>query len=146
MKIAIACDHAAADTKNTLAAHLTELGHEITDCGTDGATSVDYPDFALKAVALVQSGDAERAILICGTGIGMSMSANKARGIRAALVSEAFSARMCREHNDANVLCLGGRVTGPELIRECAEVFISTAFEGGRHERRVGKIMAIEEA
>ena len=144
MKIAIACDHAATEAKDALAAHLKKSGYDVTDCGTHGTTSVDYPDLAVTACKLVASGEAERGILLCGSGIGMSIAANKVKGIRAAMVSESLSARLCREHNDANVLCLGARFIGPAMIQECAEVFLKTAFGGERHQKRVDKLNKLD--
>lgn len=140
MKIAIACDHAAFEAKDAIKQHLEDSGHEVINCGTDGAESVDYPDFAEKACRLVQQGEAELGVLICGSGIGMSMAANKMRGIRAALVSEPLSAALTRQHNNANVLCLGVRMVGPAMLIACVEAFVAAAFDGGRHERRVNKI------
>lgn len=143
MKIAIAADHGGVTLKQDLAAYVAELGHEVLDQGTNGTESVDYPDFARKVTDLVSTGDAELGILVCGTGQGMAMSANKLPGIRAGVVSDTFSARMIRAHNNANILCLGARVIGAGLARELVQAFLETPFEGGRHERRVGKIEQI---
>jgi ribose 5-phosphate isomerase B len=145
MKIAIGCDHAAVELKEALLSLLAGKGHEVLDLGTRGAESVDYPDFGEKVARAVAGGESDRGILICGTGIGMSIVANKVPGIRAALCSEPFSARMSRLHNDANVLVLGGRVTGRNLAEEIVATWLDTPFEGGRHARRLEKITAIEE-
>lgn len=143
MKIAIAADHGGVSLKQELAAYVAELGHEVLDQGTNGTESVDYPDYARKVTDLVSAGDAELGILVCGTGQGMAMSANKLPGIRAGVVSDTFSARMIRAHNNANILCIGERVIGAGLARELVQAFLETPFEGGRHERRVGKIEQI---
>jgi ribose 5-phosphate isomerase B len=119
---------------------LRELGHEVVDLGTKDATASDYPDFARHVAEIVARGEAERGLLCCGTGIGMSITANKVPGVRAAVVSDPYSARMSRAHNDANVLCLGERVVGSGIAKECLKTFLETAFEGGRHAKRVEKI------
>ena len=144
MKIAIGCDHGALALKESVKKVLAELGMEIDDVGTYTEDSVDYPDVAEKVCGKVVSGDVERGVVLCGTGIGISIAANKIKGIRCALCGEAYSARMARAHNDANVLALGGRVLGPELAGDIVRTFFTTDFEGGRHARRVGKIMALE--
>ena len=144
MKIAIGCDHGALVLKESVKKVLAELGMEIDDVGTYTEESVDYPDIAEKVCGKVVSGDAERGVVLCGTGIGISIAANKIKGIRCALCSESYSARMARAHNNANVLALGGRVLGPELAGDIVRTFFAQDFEGGRHERRVGKIMALE--
>lgn len=144
MKIAIGCDHGGIHLKKVLQDHLAARNVEYTDVGTYTDDSCDYPDFAVKVCDEVVSGRADRGILVCGTGIGMSMAANKVDGIRAVLCGDVFSAKMSREHNDANVLCLGERVTGPGLAEMMLDVWLDTEFAGGRHERRVHKIMAIE--
>lgn len=144
MKIAIGCDHGALALKESVKKVLAELGAEVDDIGAFTEDSVDYPDIAEKVCEKVVSGAAERGVVLCGTGIGISMAANKIKGIRCALCSEAYSARMARAHNDANVLALGGRVLGPELAGDIVRTFFSQEFEGGRHARRVGKIMALE--
>jgi len=137
VKIAIGCDHGGISLKAEIVSLLQEMGHTVDDKGCFSTESVDYPDFA-KAVCLqVQNGSCERGILICGTGVGMSMAANRFEGIRAALGNELFTARMSREHNDANVLCLGARVIGPGLAVEIVRVWVSTEFAGGRHQRRI---------
>jgi len=137
VKVAIGCDHGGIGLKAEIVPLLQQLGHTVEDRGCDSAESVDYPDFARAVCAQVQSGGCERGILICGTGVGMSMAANRFEGIRAALGNELFTARMSREHNDANVLCLGARVIGPGLAGEIVRTWISTEFAGGRHQRRI---------
>ena len=144
MKIAIGCDHGALALKECVKKVLAELGAEIDDVGVYTEDSVDYPDIAEQVCEKVVSGAAERGVVLCGTGIGISIAANKIRGIRCALCGEAYSARMARAHNDANVLALGGRVLGPELAGDIVRTFFTTDFEAGRHARRVGKIMALE--
>ena len=142
--IAIGSDHAGYALKCEMIKHLEEKGVEFIDCGCNGE-SVDYPDIAEKTCEKVTSGEADKAILICGTGVGISMAANKVHGIRAACCSDHFSAKYTRLHNDANVLCMGGRVIGAGLAAEIVDVFLDTEFEGGRHARRVEKIMKLEE-
>ena len=144
MKIAIGCDHGGVDLKDTIAASLLTSGHQVVDLGTHDTTSVDYPDYAVQVAGMVADGDADRGVLVCGTGQGMAMSANKVSGVRAAVVSDTFSASMAMAHNDARVLCLGARVVGPSLALACLNSWLSTEFEGGRHQRRVGKINGIE--
>lgn len=138
--IAIACDHGGLDLKNLLKADLEARGLSVLDLGTNDRESVDYPDFANAMAETIKAGKARRGVLICGTGIGISIAANRHPEIRAALVHDAFTARMSREHNDANVLVLGGRTTGPSVAQDCLKVFLDTAFEGGRHARRVEKM------
>ena len=145
MKIVIGSDHGGIHLKEVLKQHLAERGMAVDDAGTYTEESCDYPDIALKVCKAITSGDAERGVLVCGTGIGMSMAANKVDGIRAALCGDVFSAVMSREHNNANVLCLGERVLGTGLATCILDVWLDTEFAGGRHERRVNKIMAIEE-
>lgn len=142
--IAIGSDHAGYGLKCEIIKHLEEKDVEFVDCGCNGE-SVDYPDIAEKTCARVTSGEAEKAILICGTGVGISISANKIKGIRAALCGDWYSAKYTRLHNDANVLCMGGRVIGAGLAAEITDIFLETEFEGGRHARRVEKIMKLEE-
>lgn len=143
--IAIACDHAALQLKNQVVAHLKEKGYEVTDFGISREGAVDYPDYALPVAEAVVSGRADKGILICGTGIGMSIAANKVKGIRCALCSDTFSARATREHNDANVLAFGERVVGPGLALDIVDTFLATPFSGAsRHVNRVAKITAIE--
>ena len=144
MKISIACDHGAYELKERLKAHLLEQGHAVTDCGTDSTESCDYPDFGLAAAKLVADGACQRGVVLCTTGIGMSMAANKVRGVRCALCHEPLSAEMTRRHNDANVLAMGAGVTGGNLAERILDVFLSTEFEGGRHQRRVDKVMEAE--
>lgn len=145
MRIAVGCDHAGLELKKEIVSLLKSMGVDVADFGTDTSESVDYSDFGDKVSSAVSKGEVERGVLICGTGIGMSIVANKHRNVRAALCSEPFSARMSRLHNDANVLVLGGRVIGVELAKDIAKVWMETPFEGGRHERRLKKISLIEE-
>ncbi len=142
--IAIGSDHAGYALKQEIIKHFEDKGIEYNDCGCSGER-VDYPDIAEKTCAEVTSGRAEKAVLICGTGVGISISANKIKGIRAALCGDWYSAKYTRLHNDANVLCMGGRVIGAGLACEITDVFLETAFEGGRHAARVEKIMKLEE-
>jgi ribose 5-phosphate isomerase B len=146
MKISLGADHAAVDIKQRLLAQLQRAGHEVLDRGTTGSASVDYPDFASVVAHDVAEGRAERGILVCGTGIGMSIAANKVAGVRAAKVNDPYEATMSRQHNDANVLCLGARVLDATVMDEIVRNFLGTAFEGGRHARRVAKMMALENA
>lgn len=138
--IAIASDHAGFDLKGVVKAELEAIGHPVLDLGTHGPQSVDYPDFADALAAALRDGRAGRGVLVCGTGIGISIAANRHRHLRAALCHDTTGARLARAHNDANVLVLGARLVGSEVARDCARVFFSTAFEGGRHERRVAKL------
>ena len=144
MKISIGSDHGAFTMKEHLKQYLTEQGHQVVDCGTYSTDSCDYADFAKAAAQLVASGDCDRGIVMCTTGIGISIAANKVHGIRCALCSEPYSAEMTRRHNDANMLSMGGALIGPNMADRIVDVFLNTEFEGGRHARRVGKIMAIE--
>lgn len=144
MKISIACDHGAFELKERLKAHLAEQGHQVTDCGTHSADSCDYPDFGIAAARLVAEGACDRGVVLCTTGIGMSMTANKVKGVRCALCHETLSAEMTRRHNDANVLAMGAGVTGGNLAERILDVFLSTEFEGGRHQRRIDKMMEAE--
>jgi ribose 5-phosphate isomerase B len=137
VKVAIGCDHGGLDLKKTVVAVLQELGHEIDDQGCFTEDSVDYPSFAQAVCSLIKDGSCERGILICGTGLGMSMAANRYPEIRAALCAEMFSARMSREHNNANILCLGARVIGSGLAAEIVRTWMTTDFAGGRHQRRI---------
>ena len=141
---AIASDGAGFKLKCVVIDHLIELGYDVIDCGTDSEASCDYPDYAVKCCREITEGRASFGILCCGTGVGMSMAANKVKGIRAACCSDTFSARATRSHNDANVLCIGERVVGYGLAKELVDAFINTSFEGGRHSRRVDKVMEIE--
>ena len=143
--IAIACDHAALHLKNEVIAHLKKNGYEVTDFGISREGAVDYPDYALPVAEAVASGRADKGLLICGTGIGLCIAANKVKGIRCALWSDTFSARATREHNDANVLAFGERVVGAGLALDIVDVFLTTPFSGAsRHVNRIGKITAIE--
>jgi ribose 5-phosphate isomerase B len=145
MRIAVGSDHAGFDLKADLARHLTEAGHEVFDFGTDSAAvSVDYPIYGIAVARAVAEGRAERGVCVCGTGIGISISANKVRGVRAALVHDTTSAALARRHGDANVICLGGRTTATAQAIDVVDTFISTAFEGGRHARRVAQISEYE--
>ena len=146
-KIVIGCDHAAYELKLKVIMHLQEKGYDVIDVGTHSSESCNYPDYAQAVCKTIQSGTCELGILICGTGIGMSMAANKHRRVRAALCSETYSARFTRMHNNANILCMGARVIGPGLAQDITDIFLATEFEsGGRHEARVDMITAIEEA
>ncbi|TXL66625.1 ribose 5-phosphate isomerase B [Cerasibacillus terrae] len=145
MKVILSADHAGTTIRNEVKKVLEEMNIEYEDTGCSCEASVDYPDYALPAAERVASGEFDRGILICGTGIGMSISANKVKGIRCALVHDVFSAKATREHNDANILAMGERVIGAGLAREITKAFLETEFEGGRHERRVGKITTYEE-
>lgn len=138
--IAIAADHAGFDLKSVLVDELRKAGHTVIDLGTNSADSVDYPDFADAVAKAIKAKQAERGVLVCGTGIGISIAANRHKGVRAALCRDSTDARLAREHNDANVLVLGGRTTGVETARDCLKSFLSTAFSGGRHVRRVEKM------
>ena len=144
MRIALGCDHRGLNLKQAIAGFITEAGHSCQDFGSYDATPVDYPDIAWGVAEGVARGEFDRGVLICSTGIGMSIVANKVPGVRAAPCHESFSARRAREHNDANVLCLGASVTGQGLAEEIVAVFLSTEFEGGRHARRLEKIKALE--
>ena len=144
MKIALGSDHGGYALKETVKKHLEERGHDVLDLGTNDTQSCHYPVFAEKVARAVASGEAQRGILCCGTGIGMSIAANKVRGIRAAAVSDCFSAEFTRRHNDANVLCLGERTLGPGLALMLADIFVDTPFEGGRHQTRVDMIAELE--
>jgi ribose 5-phosphate isomerase B len=140
VKIAIASDHAAVALKGELAQWLREQGHEVADLGTNGHESVDYPDFGYKLAEHVAAGKAERGVALCGTGIGISIAVNRNPAVRCAVVTEPVSARLTREHNDANLIALGARIVGPELAKGCIEAFLATPFGGDRHARRVAKL------
>ena len=145
MKISIGCDHGGLELKNTVVAYLQEKGHCVTDVGTHSLDSCDYPDYAAAAARLVANGTCEKGIVICTTGIGVSISANKIKGIRCALLSDVVSARMTREHNDTNVMALGAAIIDTKLALEIVDIWLSTPFSGvDRHQRRVDKIMALE--
>ncbi len=146
MRIAIGADHGGFWLKERVRGFLEAEGHEVHDFGTHSEDSVDYPDIAGPVARAVAAGACDRGILICGTGIGMSIAANKVQGVRAAVCHEAYTARMARAHNDANILCMGGRVLGEGVALDVVRTFLATAFEGGRHARRIGKIAALEGA
>jgi ribose 5-phosphate isomerase B len=139
-RIAIVSDHAAFDMKAILAEHLRDNGNEVVDLGTTSTDSVDYPDYGYRIAAAIAAGEVERGIALCGSGVGISMSVNRHPACRCALVSEPVSARLAREHNDANVLALGARMIGPEMARACVDAFLATPFAGERHQRRVDKL------
>ncbi len=140
MRVVVGADHGGYALKEILESWLASLGHEVEDVGTHAQESVDYPVYAHAVARRIADGRAQLGVLICGTGIGMSLAANRHPGVRAALVSEPWSAAMARRHNDAQVLCMGGRVTGPDLAKACVEAWMVAEFEGGRHGRRVGAI------
>ena len=144
MKIAIGNDHAALELKNHIVDYLVKEGHEVVNFGTDTPASTDYPIYGARVAHAVANGECERGVVICGTGIGISISANKVKGIRCALCSEPVSAKLTRQHNDANVLAMGARIIGPAMAEEIVHTFLTTEFEGGRHEKRIAKLMAIE--
>jgi ribose 5-phosphate isomerase B len=144
MQIGLACDHAGFELKEELKAFLKSLGVKAIDMGTFNEDSVDYPDFGVLVAEKVSRGELERGVLICGTGIGMSMVANKFPRIRAAVANDLYSSRCSREHNDANILIVGGRIVGKELAKEIVKVWLETPFAGGRHKRRIEKIEALE--
>ena len=145
MKISIGCDHGALDLKNALVKRLTEQGHEVKDCGTYTLDSCDYPDFAAAAANAVVSGECERGIVLCTTGIGISIAANKVKGIRCALLSDVMSARMTRDHNDTNMMAMGAGVVGQNLAFEIVDTWLGTEFShNDRHQRRIDKVMALE--
>jgi ribose 5-phosphate isomerase B len=144
MRIAIGADHAGYEAKESLKLVLVRRGDAVEDVGTHGTASVDYPDFAARVAWLVRDGKADFGVLVCGSGIGMSIAANKVKGIRAAHCTDPYTARMSREHNDANVLCMGSRVTGAGLMEEVLEAFLKASFQGGRHAGRVDKMMRLE--
>jgi len=140
MRIAIASDHAAIELKALLVDWLLEQGHDVNDLGPHDETSVDYPDYGYALANSVATGAAERGVALCGSGIGISIAVNRNPKCRAALVSEPLSAQLCREHNDANVIAMGARLTGPDMAKACLTAFLSTEFGGGRHQRRVDKL------
>lgn len=145
MKIAIGNDHVAVEMKNHIKNYLEKKGHEVINFGTDSDERCDYPIYGKKVADAVASGECERGILICGTGIGISLAANKVKGIRAAVCSEAYSARLTRAHNDANIIAFGARVVGIATAEMIVDEFISTEYEGGRHQQRIDMITAIEQ-
>jgi ribose 5-phosphate isomerase B len=144
MKIVIGSDHRGVEIKRRLLPVLRSMGHDVIDVGAEGAESVDYPDFAYEVAKRVSKGEVERGLLICGTGIGMSMAANKVRGIRAAACQDVLTAEMSRRHNDANVLCLSADLVGEDQMVQMIRIFVETGFDGGRHARRLEKIAKIE--
>ena len=145
MKIAIGCDHGALELKSVVVAHLQKRGFEVVDFGTHSAASCDYPDFAAPAAKAVASGECDKGIVLCTTGIGVSITANKVKGIRCALLSDVMSARMTREHNDTNMMAIGAAVVGQMLAFEIIDTWLGTEFSGGeRHQRRIDKMMALE--
>jgi len=144
MKVAISSDHGGINIRREIIELLEELNIEYVDMGCECETSVDYPDYALPVAERVANGEFDRGILICGTGIGMSIAANKVKGIRCALVHDTFSAQATREHNDSNILAMGERVIGPGLARDIAKIWLTTEYQGGRHATRVGKISEYE--
>ena len=147
MKIAVGCDHGALALKNQMVEHLKAQGHEVMDFGTHTKDSCDYPDYAEAAARAVAEGTCQKGIVLCTTGIGVSIAANKVKGIRCALLSDVLSARMTRLHNDTNVMALGAGIVGPNLALEIADVWLGTEFSGeARHQRRIDKVMAIEKA
>jgi ribose 5-phosphate isomerase B len=146
MKIAIGCDHGALDLKNKMIEHLQKQGHEVVNFGTDTLASCDYPDFAAPAAKAVASGECDKGIVLCTTGIGVSITCNKVKGIRCALLSDVMSARMTREHNDTNMMAIGAGVVGQMLALEIADTWLGTDFSGEeRHQRRIDKVMALEQ-
>ena len=145
MKIAMACDHGGLELKETIKKHLEQRGFEVADFGTYSKDSCDYPDYARPAAEAVASGECERGILVCTTGIGVCITANKVKGVRCALLSDPVSARLTRQHNDTNMMALGQGFVGPMLALQIVDTGLDTAFEGGRHQRRIDKMMAIEE-
>ena len=142
-KIAIASDHGGFELKETVIAHLLNDGWEIDDLGPNNEDSVDYPDYGIKLAEIIANKKVERGIIICGTGVGMSIVVNRFPGIRGTLCSDIYTAKMCREHNDSNILIMGGRVIGKGLASEIVDIWLNTAFEGGRHQRRLDKINEI---
>ena len=143
-KLAIGSDHAGFDMKEDLKKMLLEMGYEVEDKGTYDKSSCDYPDFAAAVAHAVADKKVAAGVLVCSTGIGISIVANKVHGIRAALVHHAYEAEMTRRHNDANIICFGANITGPAIAREAVKTFLKTDFEGGRHQRRIDKMMALE--
>ncbi len=140
MKIALASDHAAVDLKAALVNYLKDAGHDVIDLGPQTTESVDYPDYGYKLAKAVADGEAERGVALCGSGIGISIAVNRNSACRCALVSEPLSAKLAREHNDANVLAMGARLTGVDMAKACVDAFVKTDFGGDRHARRVGKL------
>lgn len=146
MHIVVGNDHAGPELKSQITKHLKAQGHTVTDVGTDSTASVDYSDFAAQAAAMVVSGQADLGILVCGSGVGIGISANKVHGIRCVICSEPYSARMARAHNNANMISMGARIVGPDLALMIVDEFVNGVFDGDRHARRVGKINALDDA
>ncbi|MCA1690669.1 MAG: ribose 5-phosphate isomerase B [Actinobacteria bacterium] len=144
-RIAIGSDHAGYELKSELVEHLREEGHDVEDLGTHSEESVDYPEYGALVARAVVGGEADYGVCVCGTGIGIGIAANKVKGARAAVVHDATSARMAREHNNANVVCVGARLTGPQAAADAVDTFLSATFEGGRHQRRIDGISGLEE-
>lgn len=145
MRIGIGNDHSAVEMKQEITAYLEELGHEVVNYGTDSTTSCDYPEYGEKVGRAVVNDEVEKGILICGTGFGISLAANKVKGVRAVVCSEPYTAKLSRMHNDANVLAFGARVVGIEMAKMIVDTWLSAEFEGGRHQRRIDMVMAIED-
>jgi len=145
MRIAVGSDHAGFHLKNTIAEHLEAAGHDVVDVGTHKAVSVDYPDFGAALGRAVAAGEAELAVAVCGSGIGICIAANKVKGVRAATVHDVTSARLCKEHNNANVICVGERFIGPQVALDAVDAFLAAEFAQGRHARRVDKISQLEQ-
>lgn len=145
MKIGIGNDHSAVEMKQEITAYLKELGHEVVNYGTDSNESCDYPEYGEKVGRAVVSGEVEKGILICGTGFGISLAANKVKGVRAVVCSEPYTAKLSRMHNDANILAFGARVVGIEMAKMIVNEWLNAEFEGGRHQRRIDMVMAIED-
>lgn len=144
MKIAIGNDHAAVEMKNDIKAYLESKGHEVINFGTDTSASCNYPDYSKAVGKAVVSGEAKCGVLICGTGVGVAMAANKVKGVRAAVCSDTVTARLTKQHNDANIICFGARIVGIELAKAIVDAYLDAEFEGGRHQTRVDMMMAIE--
>lgn len=145
MKIAIGCDHTAIDLKETIKKHLQDMGHEVEDVGTYSKESCDYPIYGFKVANKIKNSEAERGVLICGTGVGISLAANKVKGIRAVVCSEPYTAKMARMHNNAQIVAMGARVVSDGLATDIVDAFMNAEFEGGRHQRRVDILSRIEE-
>lgn len=145
MKVAIGNDHAAVEMKREIANYLQELGHEVIDFGTNSHESCNYPEYGEKVGRAVAGGEADCGVLICGTGVGISLAANKVKGIRAAVCSETTTARLVKEHNNANIIAFGARIVGTEVAKDIVKAYLDAEFQGGRHQTRVDMIMAIEE-
>jgi ribose 5-phosphate isomerase B len=143
-RVAVGSDHAGYQLKQQLADHLRAAGHEVEDLGTHSEESVDYPEYGALVARAVVNGDADYGVCVCGTGIGIGIAANKVKGARAAVVHDATSARMARQHNDANVVCVGARLTGPQAATDAIDAFLGAEFEGGRHQRRIDEITDLE--